>query len=479
MENKFFNINNFKGIINFQEFYLFKDSNIYKIFIAKNEKEILIKSSNYFIVLNSNNIYDDLINAFEENKVFIRDIKIKKTIKLIFYIHEKENEIILSYINNENKNFNIIMNEINILKNDIKNLKEENNKLKTEINKLKKYHDDKNPKNFQLLSNLSYDSYADDNSDNSFTAFTSIRNLLYIIYSNKANSIISYNLNSLKIHTVINNAHSTFITHFRHYLDEKNKRDVIMSISYRDSNIKLWDFKNWECFVNLININTKGCIYAACFFKDNNNSYIATSNCNWNEECEKIKIYDFEGNKIKEINDSNDKTFFMDSFYDKNLSNNYFLTGNYSYIKSYDYNKNGLYHIYSENDNKCHLSIIVKTFEKNNNIIESSTDGNIRIWNLHTGLLIGKIKISPDYLRGICLFDNDYLLVSCDDHTIKIIELKNGLIIKDLIGHDNRVLTIKKLVHPQFGECIISQGFQDDQIKLWTNFKENDIKYTI
>ena len=61
-----------------------------------------------------------------------------------------------------------------------------------------------------------------------------------------------------------------------------------------------------------------------------------------------------------------------------------------------------------------------------------------------------------------------YLFVGCSDKTIKLIELYNGLVIKSLTGHNDVVLTIKKIDHPQYGESLITQGAGDDQIKLWT-----------
>ena len=39
--------------------------------------------------------------------------------------------------------------------------------------------------------------------------------------------------------------------------------------------------------------------------------------------------------------------------------------------------------------------------------------------------------------------------------------------IKIFKGHDNIVLTLKKINHPKYGECLISQGYEHDNIKLW------------
>ena len=65
------------------------------------------------------------------------------------------------------------------------------------------------------------------------------------------------------------------------------------------------------------------------------------------------------------------------------------------------------------------------------------------------------------------MWNNEYIFVGCDDKTIKIIELKNGKIINELKGHNNKVLSIKSIIHPKYGKCIISQGADDNSIKIW------------
>ena len=54
--------------------------------------------------------------------------------------------------------------------------------------------------------------------------------------------------------------------------------------------------------------------------------------------------------------------YFIDIYYDNDLFKNYIITGNKGYIKSYDYNKNKLYHKYQENSNNDglgHMSFII------------------------------------------------------------------------------------------------------------------------
>ena len=153
-----------EDILKYDEFYLIKDNNAYKIIIEKLKNEILIKCKNYEIKLNNNDLsilskskintideaYQFLINIFEYNKVIIKEIIINKSIKLLLKVYmnniEKDIEISLAYNKNNNNKINIYMNEnneIKILKDEIKLLKEEikmlkNNNLKeNKINNLK------------------------------------------------------------------------------------------------------------------------------------------------------------------------------------------------------------------------------------------------------------------------------------------------------------------------------------------------------
>ena len=65
------------------------------------------------------------------------------------------------------------------------------------------------------------------------------------------------------------------------------------------------------------------------------------------------------------------------------------------------------------------------------------------------------------------LWKDNFLLVGCKDKTIKIVDIEKVLMVKSLTGHNNRVLTIKTIIHPEYGECILSQNWVDSEIKLW------------
>ena len=172
-------------------------------------------------------------------------------------------------------------------------------------------------------------------------------------------------------------------------------------------------------------------------------------------KCQSMLKYDFNGIKINEINESNDVTYFIDTYYenydDNKLPDIYINVCNLGHIKSFYYNENKLYHKYNSNDKNGHSSAVIYRDNFNNvKLIESSFDENIRIWKFHSGTLFNKVGIINDIsLYGICLWNKKYLFIICRDKKIRLFELYSGKIIRELSGHDNRVLCIKIIENPR------------------------------
>ena len=263
------------------------------------------------------------------------------------------------------------------------------------------------------------------------------------------------------------NAHNDIITNIRHYYYSIQKMDLVMSIS-RDNNLKIWNLSDWNLLTDIKKVYDKGDLDSACFLNDNNQIYILTGNeMSSSKIAEPIKIYNLKGNKIKEIDDSNFTTYFIDIYYDKKLSKNFIITGNLGYVMSYDYNEMKMYHKYIDgNNSSCHCSIVVNSNENMIKLFESGYDGSIRIWNFHSGLMLNKIKVNDSKLYSICFFNNIYLFVGCHDKTIKIIDLEKGVVSKDLTNHKTRVIGVK-MFNYSYTSYLLSQGNSNGQIKLW------------
>ena len=333
------------------------------------------------------------------------------------------------------------------------------------------------PININDYHDLTYDAHSYFSFDNTFCVFNSVDNIPCLIYSNKY-SIISFNLkDNTKINEIKGASNDEYyITNLRHHSDIKNKRDLLISITAWGNNFKLWNIINMECLCYIKSVNSNGYLYSACFLNDDNEIYVLTSNYNKNfyiDDSEPVKIYNLDGLNISTLNNSYISTFFIDVYFDNNSKKNFVITGNKNAVRSYDFKENKLYHQYSHKD--CaqydfHYCCTVNNLVKNVQLIETSSHGIIRLWNFHSGKLIKKIEINKNYkLFGISLWDDNHVFVGSEDNSIKLVNLKNRAVINNLDCHNNYVLTVKKILHPIYGQCLISQGYSNDQIKLITN----------
>ena len=431
--------------------------------ILKNNKSYLIK-----IILNINNIfikYKDFQKILDlDNFYRIFNVKYYTIIEIFNYIINifQSKRVIIKDLANNNLILKLkIFDNLLEIYNEIEIILEKNDKKFTEISDLK---------NIRFLENLSEKSYNCYSVDKTFIVFKAINNITFLIFASENASIICFNLNNNQIISEIDNAHEKeYITNISHFYEKKYKKDIIMSVSGDNNNIKLWNFCDWKCILNIKNINQIGFIESACIFYSEKNLYIISSNWNY-EETEKIKVFDIKGKKIKEINNSNEKTYYVNTYYDDKKSILYIITGNLNYIKSYFFKKNKLYKKYFEKENGPHLSIIIYNKNDKTQIIESCIDGFIRIWGFHTSEFIIKIDASLDNFKGIfgiCLWNEKYLFAGCNNKEIEIIDLEKNIIIKRLKGHKRIINCLKKVIHPKYGECLISQGYKNDQIKLW------------
>ena len=318
----------------------------------------------------------------------------------------------------------------------------------------------------KLVSIITKNTFMPRDIDNSFIIFNSINNILHMIYSTRIKSIISYDLNKFQIITEIKNPHENqYISNFRHFLDQKNLRDLILSISYKNCNIKIWNSENWSCILDLKNIYSYGIINSSCFISDINKILICVGNNYWNDP-DYIKIFGIDGTFITNINNSKTNSYFIDCFYDKQNSDIYIISCCYEYTISFNFFKNEVYRKFFESNSKYHSSCKILEKERITKLIDSAGDGQVRIWNFHSGILINKIYISKFPLNGICVWENDYLFVGCNDNTYKLIYINNGRIINN-IKSCNWICTLNIIFHEKYGNCLISQGIKDEQIKLW------------
>lgn len=325
------------------------------------------------------------------------------------------------------------------------------------------------PENIKYIYDIALDAYSC-SYDNTFILFESSQNIIYLIFSSLNVSIISYKLiNSKKFQfiTEIKNAHNDYIDNFRYSYDSKNKRDLILSLSSWDNNIKIWDLKNWDCILDINNIYKSGSIVSACFLLDENLEYNYILPCNF--FLFKIAVTDISGNKDKnkdiEVNISTN--IFIDTYFDIKQSKYYIITGNNSNVISYNFTTGTLYHKYELINSTNHKSVIIYPDNKINivKILFASNEGFLLIFNFHSGELINKINCGEDNLIGCCLWDENYVLTGGKNKDLKLVDINKGKVVKNFFEHKQWICSIKS-IKINNGQILVTHGL-DNKIKLW------------
>ena len=267
-----------------------------------------IDKRNYQILKNINNIDLDIhCNIIIENLKSI--VKEKNDISKFNKIYELYSNIINNNFSNNN------LNKIKIIKNIDNNLSDKSTIINEKNNNNLIYN--RNEIKF-LNENIIEDSYARLAFDNTFCVFNSCNDILYLVFANYYKSIIFYNLLDKKIIKEIKCAHEEHISNFRYLFDNISKNDFVLSVSSKNRNVKLWNINSDICLFNIYAYKN-GFLDSACFLKNDNQYYILITNSfsiKNNDTSENIKILNFSGNEIMQIENSNERAYFIDTYYD-------------------------------------------------------------------------------------------------------------------------------------------------------------------
>jgi len=352
-----------------------------------------------------------------------------------------------------------------------------------------------------------------------FKLFQSVSKTLYLIN-------ISYECNSLYLISIYNLLTNEKLIQVKqklsirelemikmfHFLDKINKKDLIIAFTYSDE-VKIWDFRTWKCIFdfnnilkNLINFsNFKDLsirIYDVCPLTFDNKNYIIISfSLIFNHiEISDIYIFDFNGNKIKEIERGKFSIKSINKYYDKIFKKNYIIIDyNNNCIKSYDFKEYKLYNEYVESEN-YEYKIIVNLEEKITLIGFSGKENKIRIWNFHTNeILIEYSNLFESiqynnypFSNNIFLWNKHYLFITISIKSIRhgkggkkqeryykyinMINLKteqfveNNLSKLDFDKRDSNNNYLNVIKYPKIGECILTIT-DDKELILWKEIK--------
>ena len=329
--------------------------------------------------------------------------------------------------------------------------------IKTEDNTFnKRINNDKNPPpRFVFVKTLIKKTAVKYLGDNNFAVFESLNGEILLVYGIMYYTIHIYDIEKDCIVKIIKDAHKAQITNFRHIRDNIFKKDLLLTVADSIKNIKVWSIQTGTCILNIEKVYNDGFIFSACFLLDeiNKMNYVISINYDF----EPLKIYDFEGNMIRNINNYDDKSYIVDSYFHPNLKKYFIIVGNEHYIKSYNFHDSTLFKKYYDNSIILHMYFTFLYKDQKLFLIEADMEGFVRIWNFDNALLIKKILVREKLkLRGICLWNENYLIVGASDKYIKIIDLINNRI--ENLKCTELLCTIKKISSKNLGECLLAQG---------------------
>ena len=311
----------------------------------------------------------------------------------------------------------------------------------------------------QDLSTKSQKSYT---IDSIFAVYTAHDGNTYLAVPLSTFVIEIINLKTNKVHKTLA-GHTQHLFIVRHFYQKKTQTDFLLSTS-NERCVKVWNLRTYTCQLSISHCHTGLYLYSALllFDDENDESYVVTSCPN-----EYMKLWDFNtGKYIREVGSPNDYTYFINSWYYK--KEYYIVNATNSNVRMYKIKQpKELYKEFKTSQNTWHMSAFIDKIKNVYYLFESDGNGYLRLWNIETKEIFKCIQATGCNLRGICLWNEKYVIAASSDKGFKVINLEKGIVESSIKGHENVLCTVHKIMHPLYGESLVSSGI-DGKIKLWT-----------
>ena len=234
----------------------------------------------------------------------------------------------------------------------------------------------------------------------------------------------------------------------KYFFDTINKRDLILLISF--DYLKIYDISKWSLIVYIKEsiYNKRG--MNSCILNNKNQNFIITSN--YYSDC--FRIYDFNGNKIKNIKTPNAINIEIETYQD------YIISGNINCCTTYNFNTKKFKKYETNKDMLFQLgNIVAYKNKKGANILIAKCEDNLKnynifIWDFKPCLPINKIVFKIiTYDSGLRLWNENYFIVGTG-FLLKIFDISKNKFIKE-IKSTEIIYNYKKIAHPKYGECLM------------------------
>ena len=329
--------------------------------------------------------------------------------------------------------------------------------------------------NFICKETIIKDNYDDYFISDSFEIYYSYHNYndIMLVSPNKQYEIRIISLKTKKLIRVLR-GHSAPIGIVRHFFDQKNKIDYLISV---DDNkvLQVWDLSNNFKIKQTLNLMYKS-IYSAIMIFDSLNDYIITSTFNNQNLAEDFtKIFNLEDGKFLRNIGSKlpSKSHYLLPW--KNPEDNLWYVIDFCVGKILIYPINGddkLFELKAGVDFESQLTYYYGiTMGKDfTNLCAVSEGGYIHIWNLLNKNLIYTKRINKGNLNTLLKWSDRYIIVSdkknCSFYVIDIIDER--IITKISKDVNDFIKCFKKVKHPTLGECLITCNHAH-LIQLWAS----------
>lgn len=337
----------------------------------------------------------------------------------------------------------------------------------------------KNNPNLRYKEDIIYDNDSIGFND-LFDIFSSnIDNKLYIISPNK----ISFSLDIYLLENtnqIVNSlkGHNNHITMLKYYFNSNDnlKKEYIISADINGVVI-IWeinDINNYKKYD--IKLKTNDFIYSCLMYFESINAYIITSTCGKDDT--KLFILNDQNNIkfVKNIkNSKNNNVYYLLIWPNKISKEMHLIQFCKKKIVISNINSNEIYWNLIDEKNKDgpYMNGFIYSNKKNENeyyeyLYSVSMNGYINIWELHQKLLINSIFINNNFLNQIIQWNENYIIMTNGNkNNILIMDLNCGRIISNIFSkHEKGIINIKKVVHPIYGESLLSCGLEGS-IFLW------------
>ena len=337
----------------------------------------------------------------------------------------------------------------------------------------------KNNPNLRYKEDIIYDNDSIGFND-LFDIFSSnIDNKLYIISPNK----ISFSLDIYLLENtnqIVNSlkGHNNHITMVKYYFNSNDniKKEYIISADINGVVI-IWEINDINSYKKYeIKLKTTDFIYSCLMYFESINNYIITSTCGKDDT--KLFILNDQNNIkfVKNIkNSKNNNVYYLLIWPNKISKEIHLIQFCKMKIVISNINSNEIYWNLIDEKNKDgpYMNGFIYSNKKNENeyyeyLYSVSMNGYINIWELHQKLLINSIFINNNFLNQIIQWNENYIIMTNGNkNNILIMDLNCGRIITSIFSkHEKGIINIKKVVHPIYGESLLSCGLEGS-IFLW------------